>query len=238
MKLETAEQVRRKLQSLARADKKAFLPKFFKTGPGEYAEGDQFLGVIVPDQRTVAKQAASLPLPEIAGLLTSPYHECRLTGIFVLVRKFQVARDPLERQSLLDFLLDNLAGINNWDLVDSCASQIVGEHLRSAKSGVTRLKKMARSKNMWEQRLAIVATLAFIRNGQYQPTIVVAEQLLSHPHDLIHKAVGWMLREMGNREPELLYQFLDQHAAEMPRTALRYAIEKLPPQLRKAYLAK
>jgi 3-methyladenine DNA glycosylase AlkD len=206
---------------------------FFKTGPGEYGEGDRFLGVTVPEQRRVARRFDLLPLHEAVRLLHSPWHEERLTALFILVRRYERG-SPGEQQEVFDAYLGNLDRVNNWDLVDSSALQIVGRHLATRKR--TLLRHLSRSPDLWRRRVAIIATLAFIRERDFGDTITIAGILLADPHDLIHKAVGWMLREVGNRDRAVLETFLDRHARRMPRTMLRYAIEKLPKGMRSRYL--
>jgi 3-methyladenine DNA glycosylase AlkD len=219
-------------------EKAAFLPRFFKTGPGEYGEGDQFLGVTVPEQRRIARHYQHLlSEDEWQQLLASPWHEERLTGIFILVAWYKKAKGDTARH-YLDLLLEQLyAGrINNWDLIDSCAYEIPGHYLLRHAEDMPLLDQLADSGQLWQERMAMVATMAFARKGDAGPTLRLAEKFLTHPHDLMHKASGWLLREAGNKNPDALLHFLDQHAAIMPRTMLRYAIEKLPPALRTHYL--
>lgn len=232
----TAAAVRRQLKTMANPEKAAFFPRFFKAGPGEYAEGDKFMGVIVPDQRKVAKQFRDLPQTEIDKLLNDPVHECRLTGLLILVGQFERSKDQAQRKSIMQYYLSRTDAVNNWDLVDSSAHKILGKWLVDRKDRRV-LDRLAKSKNMWEQRIAMVATYTLIKNGELDDTLRLAEKLLSHKHDLIHKAVGWMLREAGKQDDKVLLAFLDQHAHRMPRTMLRYSIEKLSDARRKKYLA-
>jgi len=220
-----------KIRSAKRARASAW---YFKTGPGQYGHGDVFIGVSVPDQRKLARQFADLPLSEVDKLLHSKVHEHRLTGLFILVAQYQAA-DQKSRKALARFYLARRRRINNWDLVDSSAAQILGAHLLNADRAV--LYRLARSRNLWDRRIAIIATSAFIREDQYCDTLNIAEILLHDTQDLIHKAVGWMLREVGKRSPANEERFLAKHAAVMPRTMLRYAIEKFPAGKRRAYLA-
>ncbi len=231
----TAGSVEKALREKRNPEKAAFFPRFFKAGKGEYAEGDKFIGVIVPEQRKIAARFKLLPTFEINRLLDSPFHECRLTGVLILVGQFEKAKSESERKAIYDFYLKNVDQINNWDLVDSSAHKIIGPYLlgKSHKP----LFRLAKAKHLWKNRIAMIATLHFIKNDQLETTIELAEVLLHHEHDLIHKAVGWMLREMGKRNEKMLFLFLDQHAHEMPRTMLRYAIEKLTDKQRKRYLA-
>lgn len=221
---------------MANPEKAAFFPRFFKAGPGEYAEGDKFIGVIVPNQRKVAKQFRDLPQTEIDKLLNDPVHECRLTGLLILVGQFERSKDQAQRKSIMQYYLSRTDAVNNWDLVDSSAHKILGKWLVDRKDRRV-LDRLAKSKNMWEQRIAMVATYTLIKNGELDDTLRLAEKLLSHKHDLIHKAVGWMLREAGKQDDKVLLAFLDQHAHRMPRTMLRYSIEKLSDARRKKYLA-
>lgn len=237
----TASEVKKTLKSVGCPDKAEHFKRFFKTGEGEYAEGDQFWGIIVPDQRKIAKRFRDLPLSELDILLADPIHECRLTAIFIMVDQFNRSLKSKKTspqnnpRAWVDYLLSHTAHINNWDLVDSCAYQILGTYLLTVQDRSI-LNQLAASTNLWEQRLAVIATKALIKSGEFQPTLTLAKKLLKHPHDLIHKAVGWMLREVGEQDVTLLVDFLDQNAHKMPRTMLRYAIEKLPAEQRQAYL--
>lgn len=231
----TAAAVRNELKRHVRPDKAAFYPRFFKTGPGEHGEGDKFLGVVVPDQRRVAGKFQELPRAAIDKLLSDPFHECRLTGVLILVKQFERSRDRMEQREILDYFLSRTDAINNWDLVDSSAPYIVGGYLKDERSRAL-LRKLARSKNLWEQRMAIVANYPLIRHDEFDMVLELGQKFLTHKHDLIHKAVGWMLREVGNRNRSVLLGFLDSHAAAMPRTMLRYSIEKLPERERQKYL--
>ncbi len=211
------------------------MPKFFQAFPGGYGEGDLFIGVTVPTQRRIARKYYQLiSLKELKELIGAPVHECRLTAVFILVLKFEKAGSEQEREALHDFYKENLASINNWDLVDSSAYKITGPFLFDKERDL--LYEMARSGDLWQQRIAIIATLHFIRRKDYGDTLKLARLLLDHEHDLIHKAVGWMLREVGNRDFNVEYDFLKEHYSKMPRTMLRYAIEKFEPELRKKFL--
>ncbi len=217
--------------------KAAFFPKFFKTGPGEYGEGDRFLGVTVPNIRKVAKDGKTTSLAEIQKLLQSPWHEDRLLAVIILVGQFQKG-DEQAQKTIYDFYLANSAHINNWDIVDSSARQIVGGYLYIVRRR-TKLKTLAQSPVMWERRIAMIATSYWLYEGEAEPTIEIAELLLHDKQDLMHKAVGWMLREMGKRVgADELRNFLEAHAATMPRTMLRYAIEHFSPQERRMWLAR
>lgn len=219
-------------------DKKPALQRFFKTGPGEYAEGDIFIGVSVPDQRKTAKECLPfIKLEDIPALLKSPVHEHRLTGLFLLIGRYQKARhNPEMREAAVQMYLDHLDCVNNWDLVDSSAHKILGDWLLDKDRSL--LYTLAQSAHLWRQRVAIIATAAFIPKGDLEDTFRLSEILLNHPHDLIHKAVGWMLREAGKVNIEAEKRFLEQYAARMPRTMLRYAIERFPEADRKYYLGK
>lgn len=233
---ETAAAVRRELKTRINPEKAAFYPRFFKAGPGEYAEGDKFLGVVVPDQRKVARQFRNLPRSQVDKLLDDPYHECRLTGLLILVHQFEQADDETLRKEILDYYLNRTDAVNNWDLVDASAHKILGNWLTDQTNRKI-LDRLSRSRNLWEQRIAVIATLPLIKQGEFDDTLRLCERLMDHPHDLIHKATGWMLREAGKENPKVLDAFLNQHAANMPRTMLRYAIEKMPESKRKKYLA-
>lgn len=207
--------------------------RFFKTGEGEYGEGDLFLGIRVPEVRKIAKKFNKLSLPETEKLLHSKYHEARLCALVILVNLCKKAEQDLHT-SVYELYLANTSYINNWDLVDISAQHIVGSYLLERDRKV--LHQLAESEDLWERRIAIMSTLFFIRHNDFDTTIEIAEQLLEDDHDLIHKAVGWMLREVGKREIKREQAFLDKHIRSMPRTMLRYAIEKFPETKRKEYL--
>lgn len=211
--------------------------RFFKVGTGHYAEHDQFLGISVPQLRTIAKQFPNLLLAEIRELLYSPFNEERLLALFILVNQYKKG-DSLTKERIYQFYCDNLNQVNNWNLVDSCAHLIVGAHLHADAAKKDILITLAQSTNIWHRRIGIIATWYFIKQHEYEWTLTMAQYLLNDTHDLIHKAVGWMLREVGEKDLQQLKKFLDQHAQKMPRTMLRYAIEKLPEQERKQYLVK
>lgn len=208
--------------------------RFFKTAKGEYGEGDKFIGCTVPQTRSVAGKYAQLPLEEVAHLLKDEIHECRLCALVILTNKYSKANE-LERYEILNFYLAHTNYINNWDLVDISAHKIVGEWFKNREDR-SLLYKLANSKLLWDQRISIVATHTFIRNNDFNDILMLSEKFLTHKHDLIHKACGWMLREVGKRDEATLTSFLDEHASKMPRTMLRYSIEKFPEELRKHYL--
>ncbi len=235
MNTSSIQAIRDELARAADPEKAAFYPRFFKTGPGEYAEGDVFLGVTVPEQRRIARRHKDLPLEPLGALLRSEVHEHRLTGFLILVTRFERA-DEAGRSRLFAFCREHLAGLNNWDLVDTVAPPLLGAYLLEHPELKPLLYELARSPVLWERRIAIMSTLAFIRAGDFKDTLKLAELLLHDEHDLIHKAVGWMLREVGNRDLASEESFLDRHAGEMPRTMLRYAIEKFPKAKREHYL--
>jgi 3-methyladenine DNA glycosylase AlkD len=207
---------------------------FFKTGKGQYGEGDQFLGVTVPAQRKIALRYRDLPEKALTKLLASKIHEHRLVALEILVAQFE-AGTLAQKTTVYRFYLANTARINNWDLVDGSAPYIVGEYLLNRSRAV--LRRLAKSSNMWERRIAIVATFAFIRGGQPEDTFAIAKMLLADEHSLIHKAVGWALREAGKKSPEQLREFLQANYEKLPRTSLRYAIERFPPRERERLLA-
>jgi 3-methyladenine DNA glycosylase AlkD len=225
--------IHRRLAALGDARRAAVLQRFFKTGPGEYGEGDRFLGLTVPVLRRLAREYDTLPRRSVVALLRSPWHEARQLALFILVRQHARAA-AAGRAEIARLYLAHTACINNWDLVDCSAEHIVGPHARDHDGRL--LDRLARSPVVWERRIAIVATFGFIKRGDVPDTLRIARQLLDDPHDLIHKAVGWMLREVGKRDPTAARAFLDAHAAHMPRTMLRYAIERLPPATRRRYL--
>lgn len=222
------------LQALADAEKRAFFPRFFKTGPGQYGEGDEFLGVTVPHIRAVVKIHRGLPLSEVETLLQSPVHECRLAALLLLVDRY-ARGDEAVRAETARFYLKHLDHVNNWDLVDSSADKILGAWLDET-GDTARLDILAASEHLWRQRVAMIATFYFIRKGEFSHTFRIADILLQHEHDLMHKAVGWMLREVGKRDQRAEEAFLLKRYKTMPRTMLRYAIEKFEEGKRKRYL--
>ena len=228
------------LKSLANKEKAILLQRFFKTGKGEYGEGDIFLGIIVPKQRKVAKKYINLSLNDLQVLLNSKIHEERLISLFILVDKYKKAEkenNEKQKQEIFNFYIKNAKNINNWDLVDLSAPNIVGNYLLKKDDKEKQiLYKLAKSDNLWEKRISILATFMFIKNNQFQDSINLAEILLNDKHDLIHKAVGWMLREVGKKDKIVLENFLKRHYKHMPRTMLRYSIEKFPENERKKYL--
>lgn len=231
--------IQKELKKLANPAQAKLLGRFFKTGKGEYGEGDVFLGVMVPQQRKVVKKFRELSLPEIQKLLNSKFHEERLVGVLILVEQYQNKNSKLNKQNsrkeeIHKFYLKNTKKINNWDLVDLSAPKIVGAHLLNNNKKI--LYNLVKSKNLWERRIAVLATFEFIRHHQFADAIKIAKILLNDRHDLIHKAVGWMLREIGKRNEKILRKFLDKHATKTPRTMLRYSIEKLPEKDRRMYL--
>jgi len=209
------------------------LQRFFKTGKEEYGEGDVFYGIKVPIQRKIVKVFKDLSLDDIKILIHSPVHEERLIAALILVEQFKKA-NPKNQKIIFNFYVKNKRGINNWDIVDLSAPNIVGNYLLDKDKSL--LFKFARSKNLWEKRIAILSTFIFIRNGFYDDALKISETLLNDKHDLIHKAVGWMLREIGKRDLKVEEVFLKEHYKTMPRTMLRYAIEKFPENKRKKYL--
>jgi 3-methyladenine DNA glycosylase AlkD len=228
--------VKNELMSLADPEKVPQLKKYFKAMPGGYGEGDEFIGMTVPQQRKIAKKYyKEIFLEEINALLKESIHEFRQTALFLLVNKFAKAKDVAEKESIVNLYLNNLKAVNNWDLVDSSAPFILGAYL-SGKENKELLYNLARSGDLWKERVAILSTFYFIKEKQFADTFVISEILLKHKHDLIHKAVGWMLREVGNQELEAEIAFLKVHYKVMPRTMLRYAIEKFEPQLREKFM--
>ena len=231
----TAEDAKTHLKSLALPGVAKSSARFFKTGPGQYGEGDTFIGVKVPVLRKAAREFRSLPLEEIETLLGSPIHEERQLALLILV--LQAANcDDARREATFDFYLGNTRFINNWDLVDCSAPQVVGGFL--ADKSRKPLFDLTGSESLWDRRIAIVSTQHFIRHDDFADTLAISQNLLNDDEDLIHKAAGWMLREVGKKSPAVLEAFLDRHAAVMPRTMLRYAVERFPLDQRRAYLQK
>lgn len=250
--------IQQELEAYIDPVKKEYLPRFFKTGKGQYGEGDKFLGVVVPNTRLVAKQHKDEPFEVMAELLQSEWHECRLCALLMLVERFKKC-DEKERKSICEFYLTQTSRINNWDLVDLSAPGIVGEYLKDKPRDV--LYRLAESSLLWDQRIAVVSTWTLIKNYDFIDIIRLAEYFMAHSvqrnahsspdshsmhtnlhtvcsplHDLMQKAIGWMLREMGKRDKDLLVQFLEKHCRTMPRTMLRYAIEKFPEEERQEFM--
>ena len=232
----TAQQLKEHLFSLADAEKAKILSGFFKTGPGEYGEGDVFIGVSVPMIRSLVKQYKNeILLPDAEMLLGDAVHECRLLGLLLMVALFAKA-DAAGKKEIFESYLSHTSSINNWDLVDLTAYQIVGTYLMDKDRSL--LYTLSESRNLWEQRMSIVSTWIYIRKGQFGDTLRLADILLRHNHDLIQKAVGWMLREIGKRDKKVLIDFLEPRYRNMPRTMLRYAIEKFSPEERAYFMKK
>ncbi len=227
--------IKKDLQKHKKASRAKILQRFFKTGPGEYGEGDVFLGLKVQEIRDVAKKYQESSFSDLKRLLSSKAHEERSVAIMILNYQFQKA-DIKEKGKIYNFYLKNLSGINNWDLVDSSAHKIIGEYLRTSKISRKVLHKLSKSKNLWERRISIISTFQFIKNGEFKETLRIAKILLKDKEDLIHKATGWMLREVGKRNLVIEERFLKKHYKTMPRTMLRYAIERIPEKRRQAYL--
>ena len=228
-----AQEVQKRLQKLANAEHAAVSQRFFKTGPGEYGEGDIFIGVRVPVLRKLAGECQNLPVSQCKILLRSPIHEERLLAILILIRIFQKGRDEVKK-STYELYLKSTEFINNWDLVDTSAEHIVGAYLTDRSKRP--LYRLARSNNLWQRRIAIMATFRFIKGHEFSETLRISEMLIEDRHDLIHKAIGWMLREIGKRDLKTEETFLKAHYKKMPRTMLRYAIEKFPENKRQRYL--
>jgi 3-methyladenine DNA glycosylase AlkD len=233
----SATQVVKEIQALSNRGRAHDLQKFFQTAPGQYGEGDVFLGLTVPQVRTVAKEYKAISLAEIDVLVRSKFHEVRLCGLVILTLQYKAAKERKTKKKLFDLYLKAMTDgyINNWDLVDVTAP-IIGEYLIDLDDPYVLLYKLAKSKSLWQRRVSMVFTFAFIRSGDIEPTFEIAEKLLHDKHDLIHKAVGWALREAGKLNGIALRNFLSAHSHEMPRTMLRYSIEKFPERERKKWL--
>ncbi len=227
------DRLRRDVKTLADPHVAAHSQRFFKTGPGQYGEGDQFVGIRVPVLRRLARQYGDLPIEQAESLLRSKIHEYRQIALFILVGLYRRG-NLAEREEIYKCYLRNTAHINNWDLVDASAEHIVGAWLQNR--GRKPLTQLAAADSLWERRMSIMATFHFIKKGEFQETLRIARLLISDREDLIHKAVGWMLREVGKRSPATAEAFLRRHYHAMPRTMLRYAIEKLPEAQRQAFL--
>lgn len=235
----TARDVKDALKQLASPDAAAKAERFHKTGKGEYAEGDKFIGVSVPSQRKIAKEYHDLSLAQLKQILRDPIHECRQTAILILVDQYQRAKEEKATQAeIVEFYLANLNYVNNWDLVDSSAHKILGDWLLDREDEQHILDELAESNHLWRERVSVIACFPFIRRYEFEWILRLSEWFLDHEHDLMHKAVGWMLREAGKRDKSFLLSFLEAHAATMPRTMLRYSIEKLPQSQRQDYLSR
>ncbi|MDD2560328.1 MAG: DNA alkylation repair protein [Bacteroidales bacterium] len=232
--LNTAAEVKAALLSYARHEKAVGLSRFFKTGPGQYGEGDRFCGVMVPQVRAVARQALDLDRDEIEILLQDDLHEVRLCGFLVMVEQYR--RQPDRRAEIVDYYLSRLHRANNWDLVDLTAPRILGHWLLDKDRSV--LYRLSESTLLWEQRVAIISTMTFINHNQFDDTLALVKKQMHHSHDLMHKANGWMLREIGKRNRSVLTAFLDEYTTRLPRTTLRYAIEHYSAEERQYYLKK
>lgn len=232
----TVNKIEKEIIKQRNASKAKILARYFKTGEGEYGEGDIFLGISVPDLSKFAKKHKSIDIKKVSTLLKNKIHEIRLIALFVLVSKFQETNRESEKERIINFYLKNTKYINNWDLVDSSAYQILGSYLVDKKDRKI-IYKLISSKNMWEQRIAIVSTYAFIKKGESKDIFVICKKLFNHKHDLIHRAMGWMLREVGkNVSQKELKVFLKENIRQIPRTTLRYAIEKFEDKERRRYL--
>ncbi len=228
-------EIQKELEIKSSKERARVSQSFFKTGKGQYGEGDIFIGVTVPEQRKIAKKYALASLKDIELLLKSTIHEHRLTALIILINQFRKAKE-VQKKEIFDFYMQNKKEVNSWDLVDLSAPSILGVYLLDKDKDI--LYELTQSSDLWEKRIAIVATLAFIRKNKFEDTLKISEIFLTEKQDLMHKAVGWMLREVGKKEERVLENFLKKHYKGMPRTMLRYAIEKFPQEKRKHYLQK
>ena len=224
------DQLKKEFRKAASPEKARIYTRFFKTGKGEYGEGDQFIGLTVPEQRALARKYVDLPLADVQELLKSRIHEHRLTALIILVYRFEKTND----KKIVDFYLKNIRYSNNWDLIDCVADKILGKYLLGRDKSI--IYRFAKSNSLWERRIAILTTFQSIKNRQFEDTLKIAEILLNDGHDLIHKAVGWMLREVGKRDPAVEEGFLRKHCRKMPRTMLRYAIERFDEKKKRFYM--
>ena len=225
--------IKKELDSLANSEKAKVYQRFFKTGKGQYGEGDIFIGLTVPQQRMLAKKYVDLEFSDVEKLISNKIHEYRLTGYLILVYKYEKSA---QKKDVVDFYLKNVKCANNWDLIDCVADKILGSYTIDKDKDI--LYEFAKSDNLWKKRISIISTFAFIKNYKFEDTLKISEILLNDKHDLIHKAVGWMLREIGKRDQKVLEKFLLKHRKEMPRTMLRYAIERFDTAKREFYLKK
>jgi 3-methyladenine DNA glycosylase AlkD len=223
------QELKQDVQELSNPERAEHSKRYFKTGPGQYGEGDIFLGLTMPQQREIAKKYNDISLDEIQELIYSKFHEHRMIALVILTIQF-----PKNKEEIFNFYLKNTKYINNWDLVDVTTHKVVGEYLLDKPRDI--LYALAKSDDLWEKRISIISTFAFIRRGQLDDTINIAEILLHDKHDLIHKAVGWMLREVGKKDKQILVAFLNKYSKKMPRTMLRYSIERFEPKERQFYM--
>lgn len=233
--METVEVLRKELRSYINPQKAAHYPKFFKAVKGEYGEGDKFLGVVVPDLRKLSRRYKDLSWQGINQLMRSEWHEERMLALLILILQFQKG-DEIIKQKIYDFYLSHTEFINNWDLVDVSAKDIVGAYLYDRDRSI--LYKLVKSSDLWERRISVIASFYFIKKGDFKDIVALSEMLLEDKHDLIHKATGWMLREAGKVNQSVLLDFLDRHHKQMPRTMLRYAIERLTTEQKAYYMIK
>lgn len=227
------EEWQKQLRDAGSEEKAKILMRFFKTSPGEYGEGDKFIGVPVPTVRAISLPYSNLPFEKIGEMLRSEIHEFRLAGLLALVQRYKKSKKIEEKEAVVMFYLSQADHINNWDLVDLSAPKIIGEHVARHPEWTHILYELAESGNLWRERIAMVSNWTIMRHGVFEHTIALADRFMNHKHQLMHKATGWMLREMGKRKRELLIGYLDENAAIMPRTMLRYAIEKLSEEERR-----
>jgi len=228
-------QLEKELQKSGNPSKAKIYSRFFKTGKGGYGEGDVFIGLTVPEQRALAKKYVNLSITDVEKLLSNKIHEYRLTGFFILVYKFEKA-DEEQKKEIVDFYLKNKHRANNWDIIDCVADKILGSYFFDKKKDV--IYELAKSSSLWDRRIAIISTFYFIKNNKFEDTLRISERLLNDKHDLIHKAVGWMLREIGKRNQEKEEEFLKKYHKTMPRTMLRYAIERFDENKKRFYMGK
>ena len=236
--MKIADMILQRLTALSDPQTAAVQLRFFKTGPGEYGEGDRFLGVTLPQTRRVVKEFfVRADWKDLEKLFACRWHEARACAVLILVAKFEKAQAEQERKEIFDFYVAHLPRANNWDLIDISAYKIIGAYLADKKDRSI-LFTLGKSENLWEQRASIVSTMFLVKRGEFGPTLRLAEQFFTHEHDLMHKATGWLLREVGKKDERVLRDFLDKYAARMPRTMLRYSIEKLTPEQKKIYMGK
>jgi 3-methyladenine DNA glycosylase AlkD len=226
----------KELKSKSNREKEEIYRRFFKTKQGEYGYGDTFWGLTVPDIRKIAKKYSNAPFTDVKFLVNHTVHEVRVTGYLILTYRYEKA-DIKEKEEIVDFYLSNLDGVNNWDIVDLSSYKILGDYLQTNKERKAVLYQLANSNDLWKQRISIVSTLSFIKKGEFEDTFKISKMLLNHEHDLIHKAVGWMLREVGKKDIQSLRDFLEENIKSMPRTTIRYAIEKMGNEERKRYMS-
>ncbi len=230
-------ELRKEMEECSNEEKAKLYQRFFKTGPGQYGEGDVFMGLTMPETRAISSKYTEMPIEEVQELLNSEIHEHRMSALLIVIQKYRKANKE-EKRKLYEFYLKNMSRINNWDLIDVTASHVVGDFLFNNKEEKEMLYKLAKSNDLWEKRISVISTFRFIKENEFEDSINISEILLNDKHDLIHKAVGWMLREIGKKDQEIEEEFLRKYHKTMPRTMLRYSLEKFTKDKKDFYMGR